>query len=96
MRDAKAHAPRFARHAQHIDTLGVLFGGIRASTQWSLRFQCAESGSPKDNSSAALRLKKVGHCNDLDEIAALVPQFSGVSRPARHSSGGIVLNVPRS
>jgi hypothetical protein len=79
-----------------LDTLGVLFGGIRASAQWSVKFQCSESGNPKDNSSLALRLKKVGHCNGLDEIAALVPQFRGVSRPARHSSGGIVLNVPRS
>ena len=33
---------------------------------------------PEDNSSAALRLKKVGYCNDLDAIAARAPQFGGV------------------
>jgi hypothetical protein len=74
------------------------FGGIRASTQRTFRFLCGESGNPEDNPSAVLRLKKVGHCNDLDEIAARAPQLAGnpsfFPRQVWGSSGGIVLNVP--
>jgi hypothetical protein len=72
--------------------------GIRASTQRIFRFQCGESGSPEDNSCATLRLKKVGHCNDLDGIAASTPHLLDNASifPAGElcSSGEIVLNVP--
>jgi len=49
--------------------------GIRTSTPRMVRFQRGESGNSEDNSSATLRLKKVGHCNDLDGIAAATPQL---------------------
>ena len=51
--------------------------GIRTSTQRRVWFQCGESGDSENNSSATLRLKKVGHCNDLGGIAAATPQLRG-------------------
>jgi len=36
-----------------------------------------------------LRPKKVGHCNDLDEIAARAPQFGGA--PSIFSAGAALI-----
>jgi hypothetical protein len=63
-----------------------------------IEFHRDESGNPKDNSSAALRPKEVGHCDDLDGIAASAPQLARVvwrfSWQRWCSSGGFVLNAP--
>jgi hypothetical protein len=54
--------------------MGVLRGDTRLDAA-DIQVPLRRIRQSKNNSSAALRLEKVGHCNDLDGIAACAPQF---------------------